>query len=162
MAVSSLTVARQRGICTRFPVFAERRRRAFRKIPKNKNNVEKSNGCRGEVNRVPSGRARWEIPPPSSDEHTAPAKAARSPATKSPVENKTWCSFRDKQCLPAIVPAGSLCARQGEHNSRHYQQDSEDEQQFADIGQSILPFYSRFSLKVSIEKLAVRVVVLAA
>src|SRR5579864_3833687 len=30
-AISSLTVARQRGICTRFPVFAERQRRAFRK-----------------------------------------------------------------------------------------------------------------------------------
>jgi hypothetical protein len=30
MAVSSLTVARQRGIFTRFPVFAERQRRAFR------------------------------------------------------------------------------------------------------------------------------------
>ena len=30
MAISSLTVARQRGICTRFPVFAERRKRAFR------------------------------------------------------------------------------------------------------------------------------------
>ena len=30
MAVSSLTVARQRGILTRFPVFAERQRRAFR------------------------------------------------------------------------------------------------------------------------------------
>jgi hypothetical protein len=28
-AMSSLTVARQRGICTRFPVFAQRRRRAF-------------------------------------------------------------------------------------------------------------------------------------
>jgi hypothetical protein len=30
MAVSSLTVARQRGILTRFPVFTERQRRAFR------------------------------------------------------------------------------------------------------------------------------------
>jgi hypothetical protein len=29
--VSSLTVARQRGILTRFPVFAERQRRAYRK-----------------------------------------------------------------------------------------------------------------------------------
>jgi len=28
-AISSLTVARQRGTCTRFPVFAEQRRRAF-------------------------------------------------------------------------------------------------------------------------------------
>src|SRR5579863_8542005 len=31
-AMSSLTVARQRGIHTRFPVFAERQRRAFRRI----------------------------------------------------------------------------------------------------------------------------------
>jgi len=30
-AVSSLTVARQRGTHTRFPVFAERQRRAFRR-----------------------------------------------------------------------------------------------------------------------------------
>jgi hypothetical protein len=29
-AFSSLTVARQRGISTRFPVFAQRQRRAFR------------------------------------------------------------------------------------------------------------------------------------
>jgi hypothetical protein len=39
MAVSSLTVARQRGIFTRFPVFAERQRRAFRRIfAKSRNN----------------------------------------------------------------------------------------------------------------------------
>src|SRR5271169_33578 len=31
-AVSSLTVARQRGIHTRFPFFAERQRRAFRRL----------------------------------------------------------------------------------------------------------------------------------
>jgi hypothetical protein len=33
-AVSSLTVARQRGICTRFPVFVQRRRRALRVVSK--------------------------------------------------------------------------------------------------------------------------------
>jgi hypothetical protein len=33
--VSSLTVARQRGICTRFPVFAQRQKRAFRSLEKN-------------------------------------------------------------------------------------------------------------------------------
>jgi len=34
--MSSLTVARQRGIFTRFPVFAERRKRAFRKSEKSR------------------------------------------------------------------------------------------------------------------------------
>ena len=39
-AVSSLTVARQRGILTRFPVFTERQRRAFRTTTKNQRSDE--------------------------------------------------------------------------------------------------------------------------
>ena len=44
-AISSLTVARQRGIYTRFPVFAERQRRAFRKtFQRAEKTWKKSNG----------------------------------------------------------------------------------------------------------------------
>jgi hypothetical protein len=40
--ISSLTVARQRGIFTRFPVFAERQRRAYRRNEKDLKNVERA------------------------------------------------------------------------------------------------------------------------
>jgi hypothetical protein len=42
MAVSSLTVARQRGILTRFPVFTERQRRAFQTTSKIKDQKQPS------------------------------------------------------------------------------------------------------------------------
>src|SRR5207245_6984233 len=69
-AVSSLTVARQRGSCTRFPVFAEGQRRAVRRIwERAKEPCEefsgwggwKSNGAR--LSRLVMVRARCFTPP---------------------------------------------------------------------------------------------------
>ena len=52
-AMSSLTVARQRGICTRFPVFAERQRRAFRRYAKERKlRNDECNGSGGGTSNV--------------------------------------------------------------------------------------------------------------
>ena len=61
--MSSLTVARQRGICTRFPVFAERRRRAFlgleraeRRNEGKSEGSEKSNAVCAQLHDFPDHR----------------------------------------------------------------------------------------------------------
>src|SRR3954462_11219330 len=59
-AMSSLTVARQRGICTRFPVFAERRKRAFLRLQRAELLNDECNGRGGGSQMVGAAQAARE------------------------------------------------------------------------------------------------------
>ena len=112
-AFSSLTVARQRGILTRFPVFTKRQRRAFRKnLTKIKTTVRRIYSVKeGKSNAPPEWREARSVeqaaptPQPRSGERVQPTAQAvgcngeNGPAPEGRKKRHSATSFEDRSTL---------------------------------------------------------------